>query len=87
MLFFIFSIYDEAAESLHQLADKLPVPGNLFLKTNLIGVYHVSYWSKNSSGKSIVNGKVQRMLGWLLNLFNAALEGSLGTWAWLALQM
>lgn len=28
MLFFIFSIYDEAAESLHQLADKLPAPGN-----------------------------------------------------------
>lgn len=29
MLLFIFSIYDEAAESLHQLADKLPAPGNL----------------------------------------------------------
>lgn len=26
---FIFSIYDEAAESLHQLADKLPAPGNV----------------------------------------------------------
>lgn len=53
MLFLIFSIYDEAAESLHQLADKLPAPGNLSLKTNLFGVYLVSYWSKNSSSKSI----------------------------------
>lgn len=30
VLLFIFSIYEEAAESLHQLADKLPAPGNLF---------------------------------------------------------
>lgn len=49
MLFFIFSLYDEAAESLHQLADKLPAPGNLSLESNLIGVYLVSYCSKNSS--------------------------------------
>lgn len=29
VLLFIFSVYEEAAESLHQLADKLPAPGNL----------------------------------------------------------